>query len=187
MYYTLGSLRVKGWRLRCSCYAPSAIILLFMLCLYMKFNLFHLNINLEMFVKKVEVYNPSIRLKFINCLTEGRWFHLIITWIRRDRISSVCFPMISQDVTRFEKSLSNLVGSYMLESYNHFDVVIASDAKEVFYDRIVDIIGKYQQRPQVDVSSTRRPPRSPGWNGTVPLHLIYLLPMVCKVMVPFND
>uniref|UniRef100_A0A8D8SR95 Lipase 1 n=1 Tax=Cacopsylla melanoneura TaxID=428564 RepID=A0A8D8SR95_9HEMI len=66
------------------------------------------------------------------------------------------------DLKRLEKSLVNLIGSYRINSYNHFDLVIAHDTKEMMYDHIVEIIGQNQEPPLVNGLSTKRTPRSPG-------------------------
>ncbi|KAL1448643.1 hypothetical protein WDU94_006597, partial [Cyamophila willieti] len=67
-----------------------------------------------------------------------------------------------RDMKRLEKSLVNLIGSYRINSYNHFDFIIADDTKKVLYDQMIEIMGKYQERPVGNESETMRPPRSPG-------------------------
>ncbi|KAI5703468.1 hypothetical protein M8J76_003013 [Diaphorina citri] len=66
----------------------------------------------------------------------------------------------SRDVTRLEMSLPNLIGSHVLTTYNHFDFVISSDTKEVFYDDMMEVVAKYQKVPPPADSITRRPPRT---------------------------
>ena len=47
------------------------------------------------------------------------------------------------DVDVLRKHLPNLVEDYIVDSYNHMDLVWGINTRELLYDRMLNLIGKY--------------------------------------------